>query len=58
MHLYETLAQRVAEWRKQHYPHKKYSTIAEILEWAANPEGSGFRLRPPQLRASEKNWTR
>jgi hypothetical protein len=56
MHLYEILAQRVDQWRSQSYPHPEYSTIAEILEWSANPEGDGFRLRPPQLRALETYW--
>jgi len=56
MHLYEALAQRVAQWRGQGYPHGQYDTIAEILEWAANPPGSGFRLRRPQLRALETYW--
>jgi hypothetical protein len=26
------------------------------LEWAANPEGGGFQLRPPQVRALETYW--
>jgi hypothetical protein len=56
MHLYEILAQRVDQWRSQGYPHPDYSTIAEILEWSANPEGDGFRLRPPQMRALETYW--
>ena len=56
MHLYELLAQRVEQWRQQGYPHSDYSTIAEILEWAAKPEGAGFRLRPPQVRAMETYW--
>ena len=54
--LYEVLAARVGEWRKQGYPHADYPTMAEILEWAADPEGSGFRLRPPQVRALETYW--
>lgn len=56
MHLYEILAQQVEQWRLQGYPHPDYPTIAEILEWSANPEGAGFRLRPPQVRALETYW--
>lgn len=56
MHLYQVLAQRVAAWREQGYPHTAYPAIAEILEWAANPEGAGFRLRPPQVHALETYW--
>ncbi len=55
MHLYQVLAQRVAGWREQGYP-SDYPAIAEILEWAANPAGAGFRLRPPQVRALETYW--
>jgi type III restriction enzyme len=56
MHLYEILAQRVDEWRRQGYTHDNYATIAEILEWAADPDGVGFQLRSPQLRALETYW--
>ncbi len=56
MHLYEQLAARVDAWRKQNYAHAEYPVIAEILEYAANPEGDGFRLRAPQLRALETYW--
>lgn len=54
--LYEALATRVDDWRQQHYPHDTYSAIGEILEWAANPEVSSFRLCPPQFRALETYW--
>jgi type III restriction enzyme len=56
MHLYEILARRVDQWRNQGYPHPEYPTIAEILEWSSQPEGDGFRLRPPQVRALETYW--
>ena len=56
MHLYQALAQRVDQWRTQGYPHPDYPAIGEILEWAANPEGAGFRLRVPQVRALETYW--
>src|SRR3972149_6086737 len=54
--LYEAIAARVDGWRKQHYPHDQYPAIGEVLEWAANPDVAGFRLRPPQLRALETYW--
>ena len=56
MHLYEILAQRVSLWRQKDYAHEHYPTIAEVLEWAANPRSDGFRLRPPQIRALETYW--
>lgn len=56
MHLYEIPLQKVDQWRCQGYPHPEFSVIAEILQWAANPEGNGFRLRPPQVRALETYW--
>jgi len=56
VHLYEALAQRVEEWHKEHYPNSNYPAIAEILEWAADPETTGWRLRIPQLRALEVYW--
>jgi type III restriction enzyme len=56
MHLYQVLAQKVDEWRKNGYPHDSFPVIAEILQWAGNPEGAGFRLRPPQARALETYW--
>ena len=30
--------------------------LAEILAWATTPDGSGWQLRPPQLRALEVYW--
>jgi len=56
MHLYEALASRVSRWRSEHYPCEPYPAIAEILEWATNPDVSAFRLRGPQLRALETYW--
>ncbi|MDI6765446.1 MAG: DEAD/DEAH box helicase family protein [Bacteroidota bacterium] len=53
--LYQELALKVSDWRKANY-NSEYSTIAEILEWASNPDGSGFKLRPPQIRALETYW--
>jgi hypothetical protein len=56
MHLYQALAAKVAEWRQNKYPHPEYPAIGEILEWAANPEVSSFRLRTPQVHALETYW--
>jgi len=56
MSLYEKLAQEVSEWCSQGYPSEDYSSISEILQWARNPGGEGFRLRIPQLRALETYW--
>jgi hypothetical protein len=57
MHLYEVLAQRVTEWRERGYHCEAYPVIAKVLEWAGDPEGSGFRLRVPHLKAQEKGTT-
>jgi len=54
--LTEKLAQATREWRKAGFPHDEYTAIAEILGWAADPEGAVFRLRLPQLRALEVYW--
>lgn len=53
--LYQELSLKVSDWRKANY-NSEYSTIAEVLEWASNPDGSGFKLRPPQIRALETYW--
>jgi hypothetical protein len=55
--LYEALRIRVNEWRTGGYSYPEYSGIADILEWASDPDGSGFRLRPPQQRALEQDQT-
>lgn len=56
MHLYQIIGQMVDKWRHPNYPHSEFSVIAEILEWATNPLGVGFRLRKPQVRALETYW--
>lgn len=56
MSLYEKLAQEVGQWRSQGYPCEDYSSISEILQWASDPAGEGFKLRIPQLRALETYW--
>ena len=54
--LFDQLKTKTADWRKKGFPHEAFSPIAEILEWASSPDGSGFQLRPPQLRALEAYW--
>jgi type III restriction enzyme len=54
--LYQRLAERVGKWRDDRYSVEQHPTIGEILDWAKEPEGSGFRLRPPQVRALETYW--
>jgi hypothetical protein len=56
MHLYQALTAKVVERRQKNYVHKAFLTIAEILEWASNPDVSSFRLRQPQVRALETYW--
>jgi hypothetical protein len=56
MNLYEKLTQGVNQWRSQGYPCEDYPSISEILHWASNPDGEGFRLRIPQIRALETYW--
>ncbi len=54
--LYQALAQLVEGWRKENYKQNEFPVIGEILEWAREPDGAGFRLRPPQIRALETYW--
>ena len=54
--LFDELKTKTVEWREQGFSHEEFSPIAEILEWASSPEGSGFQLRPPQLHALEVYW--
>jgi hypothetical protein len=56
IHLYERLTAQASLWCAQGYPNADYQVIGEILEWAKDPEGSGFRLRSPQVRALETYW--
>lgn len=56
MHLYEALAAKVDEWRKQDYEAPDFPVIAEILDWCKSPEGGTFRLRDAQVRALETYW--
>ena len=56
MQLYEALSMHVTAWREEGYKHDDYPAIAEILEWARQPDVPAFRLRAPQLRALETYW--
>ncbi len=56
-HLHQILAGRVGMWRAEGYPSPEYPAIAEMLEWAADPESGMPRfLRLPQIRALETYW--
>ena len=56
MQLYEALSMHVATRREENYMHDEFPAIAEILEWARQPDVPNFRLRAPQLRALETYW--
>jgi len=57
MHLYEKIAKRAEEWRKQSYPCADFPAISEVLDWARDSETGSLRfLRPPQLQAVEVYW--
>lgn len=53
--LHQHLAEHVSLWRTSGFRHEQ-TAIAEILTWAHAPEGVGFTLRPPQVRALETYW--
>ncbi|MFQ5896768.1 MAG: nucleotidyltransferase domain-containing protein [Candidatus Methylomirabilia bacterium] len=45
------------QWRRGGYPSPQHPLIAEIFEWASDPETGTLRfLRTPQLRALEIYW--
>jgi type III restriction enzyme len=56
MQLYEALSRHITVWREGGYKHDEFPAIAEILEWARQPNVPNFRLRKPQLRALETYW--
>jgi len=56
MLLHEKLAERVSTWRAQRHAQADFPAVAEMLEWSANPDGGGFKLRAPQQRALETYW--
>lgn len=56
-HLHEKIQNLVTEWRQTGYLCDHAAAIAEILEWARDPENGQLRyLRAPQLRALETYW--
>lgn len=55
--LYQALAGRVDSWRQEGWPCEDFPAIAEILDWASDPDsGTPRYLRLPQLRALETYW--
>ena len=56
MHLFQVLDKRVSDWRDSQYVCDNHPVISEILEWSANPQVGGFKLRAPQLLALETYW--
>ncbi len=56
MQLFEALSKQILGWREKDYLHEEYPAIAEILEWARQPDVPNFHLREPQLRALETYW--
>jgi hypothetical protein len=56
-HLHQVLSTHVDQWRAHGYPAPGHEALAEILEWAGDPEtGTPRFLRKPQLRALETYW--
>jgi type III restriction enzyme len=54
--LFDLLNQRAGQWKAQGFPNEDFPVLGEILLWAANPDGAGWQLRAPQLRALETYW--
>ena len=55
--LHQVLARHVDRWRAEGYPVAGHDTIAEIFEWASDPDtGTPRFLRRPQIRALETYW--
>src|SRR5206468_3154809 len=55
--LHDRLAPLVKTWRDAGYPCELFPAIAEVLEWARDPESGHLRfLRAPQLQALETYW--
>ncbi|MGH7388912.1 MAG: nucleotidyltransferase domain-containing protein [Candidatus Rokuibacteriota bacterium] len=56
-HLHQVLAVHVDRWRKDGYPVSEYPAVAELFEWARDPDTRLLRfLREPQFRALETYW--
>src|SRR3990167_5143733 len=57
IHLHQLIASRVDAWRAAGYTVNDYPAIAEIFEWARDPDTGILRfLRAPQVRALETYW--
>ncbi len=54
--LFQQITAKVADWQHAGFKHDEFPVLAEILAWASEPDGSGWQLRPPQLRALEVYW--
>jgi type III restriction enzyme len=54
--LHDILRARTEDWQANGWACDEYHVIGEILEWARNPDGSGFVLRAPQIQALEVYW--
>jgi len=54
--LHDVLRAKTLDWKAKGWATEDYSVIAEILEWASNPDGSGYILRPPQFQALQVYW--
>jgi len=42
--LHEVLSEMTLAWKAKGWASEEYPVIAEILEWAANPDGSGYNI--------------
>ena len=54
--LFPLLLDKAKGWRHGDFRHDTFPAIGEILAWATEPEGAGFRMRAPQVRALEVYW--
>lgn len=54
--LHAVLKDKTSAWSSNSWASENYPAISEILEWAGNPDGSGFILRPPQFQALQTYW--
>ncbi len=54
--LHDVLKAEAAAWQSTGWACDDYPVIAETLEWARAPDGSGFVLRAPQFQALEVYW--
>ena len=54
--LHDVLRAKAAVWQSSGWSCDEYPVMGEILEWARNPDGSGFVLRAPQFQALEVYW--